>query len=586
MDAHGSSAGADVVATLVRLECNDEANLPRELHVPSSGALIGRKETCSVKLDCPTVSGEQCHIRWNQAGLYFEIEDKSSNGTFLNNRLIGRGKVHRLEEGDVLRLTKRIQTGLVYRFQPAPRALAKPPDPHIALVVSPRLVAAMPSPSVPVGAPGQTAAAASSSARGPAGLDGAIRQDSELLRSLRSSLASENNRLATLATELAAAIARRDLEPAGAAALSKSRKPSQTALAAIAAGVSREGLRAAEEEALQEAERAHLMRQRSVFETELLQRQAEHEVLELSLRRTDEATEREREERARLGEELQCVINGHTEVSGHIEAYQEHLADLNKAHRDLLSGIAPAQLLANGLEAQLQEAHAELDRARAVEVGMIRKAERLEAALSTVTTLAADLANDMRSHANGLSVSLDSSSAVGSDGAAPAAVDRDRERFAPSPVPSTAPAVKENLSLSQEVSQGRRRRSSGSSQAPAAGPGGSPPRRVRSMAAGNAAATGGDAKRRRQAPESLNVPRRPEVDDDPLESASTPGDFKPPGPLVLPPSAPPPGALAAVAAAQRARPRLWSTPYLPSVGAPSRPKAAATTIEDLCSPER
>ncbi len=45
-----------------------------------------------------------------------------------------------------------------------------------------------------------------------------------------------------------------------------------------------------------------------------LLRQADHERLELALRRTEAATEREREERARLEAELQEAIDGHAVI--------------------------------------------------------------------------------------------------------------------------------------------------------------------------------------------------------------------------------------------------------------------------------
>jgi len=270
-----------------------------------------------------------------------------------------------------------------------------------------------------------------------------------------------------------------------------------------------------------------------------------------------------------------------------------------------LSELGPAQSLAEGLEAQFQAAQIELDRVHAAEAAICRKADRLESAFTNLTQLAAELSGNMRNHAQELSSCIQGSLT------APAADNP------PSPAPSTAPAAaagsiesavhtvdlakpdmacrsllattrraplqdvswKENVSPCQ---QSGRRRSSGSSAARLSGDG-SPPRRISPNAAGGALTTGGELKRRRIQAEF--PPRfQPEVDDDPLESATPPVSFRPighPAPTSAVTNAPLSNALAA-AVAHRARPRLC-----PGSGAtvPMRPKTVATMIEDLCSPD-
>jgi serine/threonine-protein kinase Chk2 len=69
---------------------------------PASGYLIGRHPECDMIVDIPTVSNRHCLIfSENKNGDSFAVmEDLSSNGTFVNEAMVGRNKRRELEDGD------------------------------------------------------------------------------------------------------------------------------------------------------------------------------------------------------------------------------------------------------------------------------------------------------------------------------------------------------------------------------------------------------------------------------------------------------------------------------------------------------
>ncbi|WEW60108.1 serine/threonine protein kinase [Emydomyces testavorans] len=73
---------------------------PREMN--PSGYLIGRHSECDLILDIPTISNRHCLIfHENKGGDSVAIlEDLSSNGTFVNEAIVGRNKHRELEDGD------------------------------------------------------------------------------------------------------------------------------------------------------------------------------------------------------------------------------------------------------------------------------------------------------------------------------------------------------------------------------------------------------------------------------------------------------------------------------------------------------
>lgn len=74
----------------------------REIGFPSSGYLVGRHPECDLILEIPTISNRHCLI-FNETKLgepYAILEDLSSNGTFVNDALVGRNKRRELGDGD------------------------------------------------------------------------------------------------------------------------------------------------------------------------------------------------------------------------------------------------------------------------------------------------------------------------------------------------------------------------------------------------------------------------------------------------------------------------------------------------------
>ncbi|RMD43908.1 hypothetical protein DV735_g1177, partial [Chaetothyriales sp. CBS 134920] len=68
----------------------------------SGGYLIGRHPECDVIVDTPTVSNRHCII-FNESrdgSTVAIVEDLSSNGTFVNDQILGRNKRRELEDGD------------------------------------------------------------------------------------------------------------------------------------------------------------------------------------------------------------------------------------------------------------------------------------------------------------------------------------------------------------------------------------------------------------------------------------------------------------------------------------------------------
>ncbi|KAL8836367.1 MAG: hypothetical protein Q9170_002940 [Blastenia crenularia] len=85
---------------------NDEEKeyekIKREVGFPSGGYLIGRHPECDRVIELPTISNRHCIVfSENKNGqLVAVIEDLSSNGTFVNEVILGRNKRQELEDGD------------------------------------------------------------------------------------------------------------------------------------------------------------------------------------------------------------------------------------------------------------------------------------------------------------------------------------------------------------------------------------------------------------------------------------------------------------------------------------------------------
>ncbi|OCT54449.1 serine/threonine-protein kinase chk2 [Cladophialophora carrionii] len=83
---------------------------------PAGGYLIGRHPECDMVLDIPTVSNRHCLI-FNESrngDMIAILEDLSSNGTFVNEALLGRNKRRELEDGDEITILD--EARFVFRY--------------------------------------------------------------------------------------------------------------------------------------------------------------------------------------------------------------------------------------------------------------------------------------------------------------------------------------------------------------------------------------------------------------------------------------------------------------------------------------
>ncbi|RMZ89098.1 hypothetical protein DV736_g3661, partial [Chaetothyriales sp. CBS 134916] len=83
---------------------------------PSSGYLIGRHPECDIIVDIATVSNRHCLIfnESRDSRTVAMLEDLSSNGTFINEQILGRNKRRDLEDGDEITILD--QARFVFRY--------------------------------------------------------------------------------------------------------------------------------------------------------------------------------------------------------------------------------------------------------------------------------------------------------------------------------------------------------------------------------------------------------------------------------------------------------------------------------------
>jgi serine/threonine-protein kinase CHEK2 len=88
----------------------------REVGHPSGGYLVGRHPECDLIVDIPTISNRHCllfseHKRGDTVAV---LEDLSSNGTFVNEAIVGRNKRRELEDGDEITILD--EARFVFRY--------------------------------------------------------------------------------------------------------------------------------------------------------------------------------------------------------------------------------------------------------------------------------------------------------------------------------------------------------------------------------------------------------------------------------------------------------------------------------------
>lgn len=91
---------------------------------PASGYILGRHPECDVIVDIPTISNRHCLIftenRDNDS--YAVLEDLSSNGTFVNEAIVGRNKRRELEDGDEITILS--EARFIFRYPKSRNATA------------------------------------------------------------------------------------------------------------------------------------------------------------------------------------------------------------------------------------------------------------------------------------------------------------------------------------------------------------------------------------------------------------------------------------------------------------------------------
>jgi len=82
----------------------------RQVEFGPSGGLIGRADDCDWVLDDPERFVSSRHVKITFKKEVFSVEDISTNGTYLNDQLIGKGNRMAIITGDVLRVGRFIMT--------------------------------------------------------------------------------------------------------------------------------------------------------------------------------------------------------------------------------------------------------------------------------------------------------------------------------------------------------------------------------------------------------------------------------------------------------------------------------------------
>jgi hypothetical protein len=86
------------------LDCVGAKDSGRKLQVRGTEVSIGRRESCQVQYSDITVSAKHCTLFYEAQSWW--LEDLSSNGTYVNNTLVGKGKHVRIADGDTISLLK------------------------------------------------------------------------------------------------------------------------------------------------------------------------------------------------------------------------------------------------------------------------------------------------------------------------------------------------------------------------------------------------------------------------------------------------------------------------------------------------
>lgn len=467
----------------VPLASDDAPDGSGRLHeIAGDGVMLGRKEACQIQLTSPTVSGVQCTIRFNPsarasagaagtvegvagplAGAW-ELEDRSSNGTFLNGRKVGRGKVVTLKHSDFIKLTKNAGPSLQFHFllsmptelppflqqAPAQQAADKqPPSPppqlqpqgmlHEPVTMTPARTAppALPGLQTPEphrSAPSAAVAAAAATVKSTSPLAAelqaavaaaaaAVAKATGATPALREPPAAaaapaEHQRIANAEGGVTGSLTGRgeklrelhktaESSSAKLAFLLEERARLRAALSSGATAQMADGLRTAEEDVLEEAERSRLSAQRSVLEAELSERQQARDRLLADVERAKRSCQAAVADKERLTQELVGIVEDVYRVKGGSEAADIFMEENKQKSMELLDELHWIQQLSPGLEASLVSARFEITTALEEETGYAHRFQKRRAALESLQHMARSLVADMRRHADSLCDTVD-----------------------------------------------------------------------------------------------------------------------------------------------------------------------------------
>jgi len=104
----------NLVLTLSNPELLPDTHRTRQVEFGPSGGTIGRADSCDWILEDPERFVSSRHVKISFKRGVFSIEDTSTNGTYLNDGLVGKGNRAPLKTGDVLRIGRFILSTSLY----------------------------------------------------------------------------------------------------------------------------------------------------------------------------------------------------------------------------------------------------------------------------------------------------------------------------------------------------------------------------------------------------------------------------------------------------------------------------------------
>ena len=94
----------NLILKLSNPELLPKGHRTRQVEFGVNGGTIGRSDSCDWMLDDPDRFVSSRHVKVSCKRGVFHVEDTSTNGTFLNDTLIGKGNKSKLDTGSVLRI--------------------------------------------------------------------------------------------------------------------------------------------------------------------------------------------------------------------------------------------------------------------------------------------------------------------------------------------------------------------------------------------------------------------------------------------------------------------------------------------------